>query len=142
MPSPWKELEDVDSSSGSATILLSDSRQVTGYLRMTVLCQSLQGNIRTKALALSQRSGVPIIGGWAESAPPPEDFVNPLRGQLRVDQLRPPPPLYAAASKPQLKGICHQNKWPAITAGSKIWEQMVFCLNICFQQQFPFQDSF
>jgi hypothetical protein len=51
-------------------------------------------------------------------------------------------PHSTAHSKPQSKGICHQNKWPAILAGSKSWEQMVFCLNNCFQQQFLFQDGF
>lgn len=68
----------------------------------------------------------------------------PLRGQLRVGQLQPPPSPHSAphAPKSQAMGICHQNKWPAIPAGSKSWEQMVFCLNNCFEQQFIFQDGF
>lgn len=65
------------------------------------------------------------------------------RGQLKVGQLHPHyTPHSCSCSKPQSKGICQQNKWPAIPAGSKSWEQMVFCLNNCFQQQFPFQDGF
>lgn len=61
-----------------------------------------------------------------------------------MGQLHLPPLPHAAAhaSKPQSKGICHQNKWPGIPAGSKNWEQMVFSLNNCFQQQFPFQSGF